>query len=135
MLEFIKTNQPRQSDFTYARFVISMATEASKDVFGIQEDLRCLSRFLESMGSLTAVERKEQYSMLVSYEEAKWLCNYFWKSFVDLTNTKVDNLDAVDYGQCLSFVSILDDAARYGAIASFMVETDLQACQTADIFN
>jgi hypothetical protein len=73
--------------------------------------------------------------MLVSYEEAKWLCNYFWKSFVDLTNTKVDNLDEVDYGQCLSFVGILDDAARYGTIASFMVETDLQACQTADIFN
>ncbi len=85
---------------------------------------------------MTAVERKEQYLLVVSYEEAKWLCNYFWKSFVDLTNTKVsmDELDAVDYGQCMSFIEMLDEAARYGAIASFMVESDLQDRQTSDIF-
>jgi hypothetical protein len=99
--------------------------------------LKPLSRYLDSNClASTIVERRDAYSLLISYEESKYICNYFWKSFVEITNTSLekcseqqenleDTLSHIDFANCIQFVEILDEAIKFGAIASFMVEADM----------
>lgn len=68
----------------------------------------------------------------MSYEEAKWVCNYFWRTFIELSETKLgeSNFEAefekVDFTTIVQHSNLLEEALRFGQIAAFMVEADLQ---------
>ena len=49
--------------------------------------------------SVTSAECKDSYSLIISFNEAKWLCNHFWRTFFlaiqQVADITKDNFNAV----------------------------------------
>ena len=121
-MQFIQQNKQQltKNDFTFAKFMVTLSNEGGGN---LHDYLEPLSTYLDSCSpSATSTERKEFYQLLVTYDEAKWICNHFWKTFTDQTNTTVmmrnddllEQLSQLDFTPCIANLPLLDQAVRFG---------------------
>ena len=84
---------------------------------------------------MTNTEFKDHFSLIISFEEAKWICNTLWRSFFQAIQkeakgevTKDDfesTVNELKTQEIASKMQILAESVRYARVAARMVEVDL----------
>ncbi len=79
---------------------------------------------------------------MISYEEAKWISNHLWKSFVNFTNSIIsDNasleniIGELDFSKSCERIEMLEEASNFCVVAALMVESDIKERQSTAYFN
>ena len=68
---------------------------------------------------------------MASYEEAKWIANALFKSFVGLANLQDESsleniLGEIDCAKSYENLEMLTEASNFCTVASIMVESDIR---------
>lgn len=70
---------------------------------------------------------------MIGYEEAKWISNHLWKSFVNYTNSIISDdasletiLGELDFAKSFQRIEMLEEASNFCVVATLMVESDIK---------
>ena len=95
--------------------------------------------------AMTNTEFKDHFSLIISFEEAKWICNTLWRNFFqavqkgakgEVNKDNFENtINELKTQEIAGKMQLLAESVRYARVAARMVEVDLHEIQnTGNMF-